>query len=76
LSFKKPYYIGFAYLWGYFGSLILRGERIDNKEIRDYYGKRRTIEVIRHYLSGLKRRNYGIFEKYQKGGDRVVKKFR
>jgi glycosyltransferase involved in cell wall biosynthesis len=36
-SLKKPYYTGMAYLYGYIKSLVLRRERIDDKEIRKYF---------------------------------------
>lgn len=36
-SFKKPYYIGIAYLAGYFGSLIRKKECISDPEIKRYY---------------------------------------
>ena len=35
--FKKPYYIGIAYLLGYFRGFILREEQIEDEEIRDYF---------------------------------------
>ena len=34
---KKPYYIGIAYLVGYFGDLIRRKEKIEDDEIRQFF---------------------------------------
>ena len=36
-SFRKPYYIGIAYLTGYLSSVIRRRERINDSELRKYY---------------------------------------
>lgn len=36
-SFRRPYYVGIAYLKGYLGSIIRRRERINDPEIRRYY---------------------------------------
>lgn len=35
--FIKPYYIGLAYIWGYFVNFILKKEQIDDSEIRHYF---------------------------------------
>lgn len=51
---KKPYYIGIAYLYGYFGSLILRKKKIANKEIKNYYKYRKSQEATRYYFDMLK----------------------
>jgi glycosyltransferase involved in cell wall biosynthesis len=37
LSRKRPYYIGIAYLVGYFGDLIRRKEKIEDEEIRHFF---------------------------------------
>ena len=37
LLFKKPYYIGIAYLVGYFSSLIKRREKIEDEEIKRFF---------------------------------------
>ena len=55
LSFEKPYYIGVAYLYGYFSSLMLRKRRIDDKEIKNYYCYIRSKEIIRYYFDKLKK---------------------
>jgi hypothetical protein len=34
---KKPHYIGIAYLFGYFTSLIRREEKIEDEEIRKFF---------------------------------------
>ena len=36
-SFKKPYYVGIAYLIGYFIDFILRKEQTEDEEIKQYY---------------------------------------
>jgi glycosyltransferase involved in cell wall biosynthesis len=36
-SFKKPYYIGIAYLLGYLSDFIQRKEQINDEEIKKYY---------------------------------------
>jgi len=36
-SFRRPYYIGIAYLLGYFSHLIRKKERIDDNELKEYY---------------------------------------
>ncbi len=36
-SFRKPYYIGIAYLMGYLGSIVGREKRIDDEEIKRYF---------------------------------------
>ena len=53
-SFKRPRYIGLAYLYGYFSCLILRKKRIDDKEIRYYYKHTRPQEINQYYFNALK----------------------
>ncbi|AKB38027.1 hypothetical protein MSSAC_3437 [Methanosarcina siciliae C2J] len=36
-SFKKPYYLGIAYLWGYFESLISRKDQVKDEGVIRYY---------------------------------------
>ena len=55
VSFEKPYYIGIAYLYGYFESLMLRKRQIDDKEIRDYYRYTRTKEIMQFYFNKSKK---------------------
>ena len=52
--FRRPYYIGLAYLWGYFGSFLRKQEQIDDEEIREYYRKTKLHEVRQYYLNHLK----------------------
>ena len=54
MSFKRPYYPGFAYLYGYFKSLLLRKKKINDKEIRYYYKYIRPQEIQRYYFDMLK----------------------
>lgn len=56
LSFRKPYYIGLAYLYGYFKSLVLRKEKISDNEIRYYYKHIRPQEIKRYYFDVLKKK--------------------
>jgi glycosyltransferase involved in cell wall biosynthesis len=53
-SFEKPYYIGLAYLFGYFSCLISRKKRIEDKEIRYYYQHIRPREINRYHFGILK----------------------
>lgn len=55
--FKRPYYLGFAYYLGYFNSLIRRKEKIDDKEIREYYYYRKPREIWQYYFDNKLRRN-------------------
>jgi len=54
LLFEKPYYIGFAYLYGYLSSLILREEQINDEEIKYYYKFIRPREINCYYINILK----------------------
>jgi glycosyltransferase involved in cell wall biosynthesis len=36
-SLKKPYYIGLAYLYGYFMDCLKRKEKINDEELKNYY---------------------------------------
>jgi len=54
LSFEKPYYIGIAYLYGYFESWMLRKRQIDDKEIKNYYRYTRSKERIKNYFGKIK----------------------
>ena len=51
--FERPCYTGIAYLYGYFGSFIRRMEKIDNKEVRDYYWHNKHKEAIQYYKNKL-----------------------
>lgn len=50
---RNPYYVGIAYLYGYFSSILKRMDKIDNKEIRDYY-RNKHREVARFYWTKIK----------------------
>ncbi|RJS79469.1 glycosyltransferase family 2 protein [Methanophagales archaeon] len=50
---KRPYYTGIAYLYGYFSSFLKRMDKIDNKEVRDYYWNKHK-EVAQFYWAKLK----------------------
>ncbi len=43
---KKPYYIGFAYLYGYLLEWFKRSPKISDPEIRDYYWNERLKEYM------------------------------
>jgi glycosyltransferase involved in cell wall biosynthesis len=51
----RPYHICFAYLYGYFSSLILQKEQIREKEIRSYYRYVRFQEIYQRYYTNLKK---------------------
>jgi len=53
--FKSPCYTGIAYLCGYFGSFLRRLDKMDNKEIRDYYYHQKFQEVIQHYKNKFRK---------------------
>jgi glycosyltransferase involved in cell wall biosynthesis len=53
LLLEKPYYTGFAYLWGYFSSLICRKKRIDDEEVKYYFRHIRLREIRRYYVNRL-----------------------
>lgn len=54
---RRPHYIGFAYLYGYFNSLIKRKEQISDHEIRDYYYWQKPCEMLQYYLNKFVTRN-------------------
>jgi glycosyltransferase involved in cell wall biosynthesis len=54
LSFESPYYIGIAYLYGYFSSVLRRMDKIDNNEVSDYYYYQKHKEVIEYYKNKLR----------------------
>ena len=49
-SFKKPYYRGIAYLYGYFSEFINRKEQIDDDEIKKYFWNKWKTKVY-HFRS-------------------------
>lgn len=52
---KKPYYTGIAFLYGYLISVLKKREKIQDKEIRNYYWNTRTREVIQSHLFWMKK---------------------
>lgn len=54
LSFKKSRYVGFAYLYGYLSSLILRKKQINDEEIKYYYKHIRPREIKQYYFKRFK----------------------
>lgn len=55
-STKTPYYLGFAYLWGYFGSLISRTKQVDDEEIIRYYRSAHMNSTRKYYNELFKKR--------------------
>lgn len=53
-SFESPYYIGIAYAYGYFSSVLRRMDKIDNEEVRNYYYHQKHKEVIEYYKNKLR----------------------
>jgi glycosyltransferase involved in cell wall biosynthesis len=53
-TFRKPYYLGIAYFWGYLKPSIKREERIKDKEIREYFWNNRLIEYKKIIISRIK----------------------
>ena len=54
LSMEKPYYLGIAYLYGYFRSLILRKKQIDDNEVKNYYRYVQSKNRINYYFYKIK----------------------
>ncbi len=52
---KKPFYIGAAYLWGYFKARFILREKMVDEELYNYYRKTRPKEVRNLYIQKLKR---------------------
>lgn len=50
---RKPHYIGFAYLYGYFNSLIQRKEQTRDEEMRKYYYWQKPLEMSRYYWNKI-----------------------
>lgn len=53
---KRPHYLGYAYLSGYFSSWIKRKEKTNDSEIREYYYYRKPWEIWQHYFINKYRR--------------------
>ncbi len=52
-SFQKPFYLGIAFVYGYVTAAILKMEKIDNRELRNYYRKQKHSEAISFYINKL-----------------------
>ncbi len=50
-----PFYPAFWYWYGYFSSLVGKKDRIDDKEIIQYYSKERFLEIKKLYWTNLKK---------------------
>lgn len=53
-TFRRPYYIGISYFYGYIKLFILRKERVNERGIRYYYKHIRTRELRSYYKKKLK----------------------
>lgn len=53
-SFKKPYYTGAAFIYGFISSLAWRKEKVDDYEIRRYYREIYPKEVKYYYKLNIK----------------------
>jgi len=53
LTFKKPYFIGLAFLSGYFSKYMVRAPQLDDKQICNYYHNQRLKEKLKSIL-GIK----------------------
>lgn len=49
--FKKPYYIGFVYLYGYFRDLINQKEQTHDKAIKNYFYWSKPREILQYYFN-------------------------
>ncbi|MFZ3170015.1 MAG: glycosyltransferase family 2 protein [Candidatus Methanoperedens sp.] len=54
--FKRPYYLGFAYLSGYINSWIRRKEKTNDREVREYYYYRKPYEIWQYLVENMLRR--------------------
>lgn len=53
-SLKQPYYVGIAYLWGYFESLISRKEQVKDEEVIKFYRQVHLKETIKQQVEIIK----------------------
>lgn len=53
---KRPYYLGFAYLIGYFSSWIKRKDKTKDPEISEYYYYKKPREIWQHHFKNMFRR--------------------
>jgi len=49
---QKPYYICFAYAYGFLKACIRRDKKIDDEQIKDYYWNKRIYEYLPHFFHG------------------------
>jgi glycosyltransferase involved in cell wall biosynthesis len=54
LCFKKPYYIGLSFLYGYLFGLMTRKEQIPDEEVKQYFWHIHPQETKRYYINLLK----------------------
>lgn len=54
-SFKKPYYIGVAYIWGYLESLIFRRKQLKDEEVLKYYRSKHLNETKKYYIERIQK---------------------
>ena len=54
--FKRPHYLGFAYLFGYISSYINQKEKTNDPEIREYYYYQKPREIWQYYFNNKFRR--------------------
>ncbi len=54
-SFNMPYYTGVAYFYGYIKPLILRKERVEDDDVRNYYKHIRSKELRTVHKEKLKK---------------------
>lgn len=55
-STKRPYYVGIAYLWGYFEALISRKEQVKDEEVIKYYRSMHLNETKKYHKEKIKRK--------------------
>lgn len=49
MTLKNPYYLGFAYICGFFGSLFRGSQRIEDKDVQNYFRNSKFKEAINRY---------------------------
>lgn len=54
--YKRPYYIGIVYLYGYFSSLIRGKDQIKDKAIRRYFFLNKLQEIVRYHFKIFNKR--------------------
>ena len=61
-TFNKPHYTGIAYLYGYFSSALRKMDKIDNKEVRDYFYRHKPKEVMIYYKNTIRNKLISKFK--------------